>query len=52
MVCGEADGAHSAFHAIDHVTADIVVLDISLKGPDGLDVLKDNPHEDSRTCPC
>ena len=40
-VCGEADGAHSAFHAIQTLRPDIVVLDISLSGPDGLDVLKE-----------
>src|SRR5271168_5207265 len=40
-VCGEADGAHSAFHAIETLRPDIVVLDISLSGPDGLDVLKE-----------
>jgi len=40
-VCGEAEGAHSAFHAIATLRPDIVVLDISLSGPDGLDVLKE-----------
>ncbi len=40
-VCGEAEGAHSAFHAIATLRPDIVVLDISLAGPDGLDVLKE-----------
>jgi DNA-binding NarL/FixJ family response regulator len=40
-VCGEADGAHSAFQAIDTLGPDLVVLDISLSGPDGLDVLKE-----------
>ena len=40
-VCGEADGAHSAFHAITTLRPDLVVLDISLSGPDGLDVLKE-----------
>ncbi len=40
-VCGEAEGAHSAFHAIEALRPDIVVLDISLSGPDGLDVLKE-----------
>jgi DNA-binding NarL/FixJ family response regulator len=39
-VCGEAEHAHSAFHAISTLRPDIVVLDISLSGPDGLDVLK------------
>lgn len=40
-VCGEADGAHSVFHAITTLRPDLVVLDISLNGPDGLDVLKE-----------
>src|SRR5580698_7969274 len=40
-VCGEAEGAHSAFHAIRTLRPDVVVLDISLSGPDGLDVLKE-----------
>jgi DNA-binding NarL/FixJ family response regulator len=40
-VCGEAEGAHSAFHAIQTLRPDVVVLDISLNGPDGLDVLKE-----------
>ncbi|NDQ57022.1 MAG: response regulator transcription factor [Acidipila sp.] len=40
-VCGEAEGAHSAFHAIATLRPDIVILDISLSGPDGLDVLKE-----------
>lgn len=40
-VCGEADGAHAGLHAINTLRPDIVVLDISLVGPDGLDVLKE-----------
>ena len=40
-VCGEAEGAHAAFHAIKTLRPDLVVLDISLSGPDGLDVLKE-----------
>lgn len=40
-VCGEAEGAHSAFQAIAIMRPDLVVLDISLSGPDGLDVLKE-----------
>jgi DNA-binding NarL/FixJ family response regulator len=40
-VCGEAEGAYSAFHGIEKLRPDIVVLDISLNGPDGLDVLKE-----------
>jgi DNA-binding NarL/FixJ family response regulator len=40
-VCGEGDSAHTAFHAIKTLRPDLVVLDISLSGPDGLDVLKE-----------
>jgi DNA-binding NarL/FixJ family response regulator len=40
-VCGEADDAHSIFHAITTLRPDMVILDISLSGPDGLDVLKE-----------
>lgn len=40
-VCGEAEGAHSAFRAIATLRPDIVILDISLNGRDGLDVLKE-----------
>jgi len=40
-ICGEADGAHSAFHAITTLRPDLVVLDVSLSGPDGLDILKE-----------
>jgi DNA-binding NarL/FixJ family response regulator len=41
VVCGEADGAHTAFHAITTLKPDLVILDISLTGPDGLEVLKE-----------
>jgi DNA-binding NarL/FixJ family response regulator len=40
MVCGEADGAASAPQAIRDSAPDFIVLDISLDGPDGLDLLK------------
>jgi DNA-binding NarL/FixJ family response regulator len=40
IVCGEADGANSALQAIPELMPDFVVLDISLNGPDGLDLLK------------
>jgi DNA-binding NarL/FixJ family response regulator len=40
-VCGEADSAHSALHAITTLRPDLVVLDISLSGPDGLELLKE-----------
>ncbi len=40
MVCGEAEDAQSAVHAISHRQPDIMIVDISLNGPDGLDLLK------------
>lgn len=40
-VCGEAEDAHSAVQLIASAKPDILVVDISLNGPDGLDLLKD-----------
>lgn len=40
MVCGEAGDAQSATQAIVSLRPDLVILDISLGGPDGLDLLK------------
>ena len=39
-VCGEAEDAHSAMKAIAATRPDILIADISLNGPDGLDLLK------------
>ncbi|MEP6593299.1 MAG: response regulator transcription factor, partial [Acidobacteriota bacterium] len=39
-VCGHADDAHSAARAIAELRPDLVILDISLGGQDGLDLLK------------
>jgi len=39
-VCGEADGGFAALKTITDLQPDIVVLDISLNGPDGIDLLK------------
>ena len=40
-VCAQAEDANGAFQAIATQRPDVVVLDISLNGPDGLSVLKD-----------
>jgi DNA-binding NarL/FixJ family response regulator len=40
MVCGEAEDATSALQAIRESSPDFVILDISLNGPDGLELLK------------
>src|SRR5271170_4326204 len=39
-VCGDAEEAGSALPRIDELKPDLVVVDISLNGPDGLDLLK------------
>jgi len=40
VVCGEADGAPSALQGIGPLQPDLMVIDISLDGPDGLELLK------------
>ena len=40
QVCGEAEDAVGALGAMEYARPDIVLLDISLPGPDGLEVLK------------
>jgi DNA-binding NarL/FixJ family response regulator len=40
IVCGEADDMPAALKAIEALKPDIVILDISLEGPDGMEVLK------------
>jgi DNA-binding NarL/FixJ family response regulator len=39
-VCGEAEEMHSALRAIPILRPDILIVDISLNGPDGLELLK------------
>lgn len=39
-VCGVAEEMHSALRAIETLRPDILIVDISLNGPDGLDLLK------------
>jgi DNA-binding NarL/FixJ family response regulator len=40
VVCGEAEEAQAALAAISRCHPDVVVVDISLSGPDGLDLIK------------
>ncbi len=40
-VCGEAQDAQTAIQAVATAKPDIMIVDISLTGPDGLDLLKD-----------
>lgn len=40
VVCGAAEEAHSALRAIASLRPDILILDISLPGSDGIDLLK------------
>ncbi len=39
-VCGEAEEARSALHSIATLKPDIVVMDISLNGPSGIEILR------------
>jgi DNA-binding NarL/FixJ family response regulator len=40
VVCGDAEEMATALRLIDNLRPDVLVVDISLNGPDGLDVLK------------
>jgi DNA-binding NarL/FixJ family response regulator len=39
-VCGDAEEMHGALDTIESLKPDILIVDISLNGPDGLDLLK------------
>jgi DNA-binding NarL/FixJ family response regulator len=40
IVCGAAEEMHAAIQTIEVIKPDILIVDISLNGPDGLDLLK------------
>jgi DNA-binding NarL/FixJ family response regulator len=40
VVCGEAEEATGAMHVLNSARPDVLIVDISLNGPDGLDLLK------------
>ena len=40
MVCGEAEDAPRAFEAVGELAPDVVVVDVSLKGSNGIELLK------------
>jgi DNA-binding NarL/FixJ family response regulator len=40
IVCGQAEEVHAALDAIATLKPDFLIIDISLNGPDGLDLLK------------
>ncbi len=46
MVCGEAEEMHGALQMIATLKPDILIVDISLNGPDGLDLLKNIRSKD------
>ena len=47
-VCGDAEEAGTALQRIESLKPDIILLDLSLNGPDGIDVLKAVRLRDSR----
>jgi DNA-binding NarL/FixJ family response regulator len=40
LVCGEAEEATAALHVLASARPDLLIVDISLNGPDGIDLLK------------
>jgi DNA-binding NarL/FixJ family response regulator len=40
VVCGEAEDAMGAMHVLNSCKPDILIVDLSLNGPDGIDLLK------------
>jgi DNA-binding NarL/FixJ family response regulator len=40
-VCGEADNSRDALELLQSIPADVVIVDLTLKGPGGLELLKD-----------
>jgi len=40
LVCGEAEEAMAAMHVLSSAHPDLLIVDISLNGPDGIDLLK------------
>jgi DNA-binding NarL/FixJ family response regulator len=48
MVCGEAEDARTALQALDPAKPDILIVDVSLNGPDGIDLLKTIRAQDSK----
>src|SRR5580700_486489 len=40
VVCGEAEESMGALHVLTSAHPDVLIVDISLNGPDGLDLLK------------
>ncbi len=40
FVCGEAEEAHSALQALTTLQPDVMIVDISLGGPDGIELVK------------
>ena len=51
LVCGEAEEAMGAMHVLASSKPDILIVDISLNGPDGIDLLK-NIACAIRACRC
>lgn len=39
-VCGEADNIHDAFRLIEETMPDVAIVDLTLKGPSGLELIK------------
>ena len=47
-VCGEAEDARAALEAIETLKPDIMIVDVALQGPDGIELLKTIRARDSK----
>ena len=47
IVCGEADNIHDAFRLIETSQPDVAIVDLNLKGPSGLELLKNLKAKES-----
>lgn len=50
VVCGEAESYHAAWKAVDDLSPDIVIIDITLKNMSGIDLIKEL-HKNHKSLP-
>jgi DNA-binding NarL/FixJ family response regulator len=46
-VCGDAEEARAALQAVEALRPDLLIVDISLNGPDGIELLKNIRAKDA-----
>ena len=48
VVCGQAESARSTLESLESCRPDIMIVDVSLEGPDGIELLKEIKARDTR----